>query len=260
MTTETAALYFGEVVHERQRPKKHRLRYNVFSMLVDVDALEPLSAAHKLFAYNAPALFSIRDSDHGTRPNLTMAVWARQELERAGLKEAGHHIDVLCYPRIFGYVFNPLSVYFCQAEKGSISAIIYEVHNTFGERHSYVIPVNEAARKIIRQTGNKEFFVSPFIPMDCIYKFRVQPPEDVVRVVMRVEDTDGLLLAASFAATRKPFSDRLLLVALLRFPLMTLKVMAGIHWEALKLWRKKIPYLNHSPVTPKSSSGTQKPG
>ena len=260
MTSETAALYFGEVVHERQRPKKHRFRYSVFSMLVNVDELESLSAAHKLFSYNSRAFFSIRDSDHGTRPNLTIAAWARQELERAKLADAGHQIEVLCYPRVFGYVFNPLSVYFCHTENGSLSAIIYEVHNTFGERHSYVIPVNEEVRKIIRQTGNKEFFVSPFVPMDCIYKFRVQPPEKVVRVVMRVEDGDGLLLAASFAATRKSFSDRLLLIALLRFPLMTLKVITGIHWEALKLWRKKIPYLDHAPERPTGHSGPQTPG
>lgn len=260
MTSKTASLYFGKVVHERQRPRKHRLRYRVFSMLVDVDELESLSATHKLFSYNASGLFSIKDSDHGTRPNLTMATWARQELERTGLEEAGHHITVLCYPRIFGYVFNPLSVYFCHAESGTLSAIIYEVHNTFGERYSYVIPVDEEVRKVIRQTGDKEFFVSPFIPMDCIYKFRVQPPDSVVRVVMRVEDCDGLLLAASFSAKQKAFSDRLLLAALFRFPLMTIKVIAGIHWEALKLWRKKIPYLEHIPVTPSGNSGSQNPG
>ncbi|MGB0574875.1 MAG: DUF1365 domain-containing protein [Alphaproteobacteria bacterium] len=260
MTTDTAALYFGEVVHERQRPRKHRLRYRVFSMLVDVDELESLSAAHKLFSYNAGGLFSIKDSDHGTRPNLTMASWARQELERAGLEEAGHHIKALCYPRILGYVFNPLTVYFCHSKSGSLSAIIYEVHNTFGERHAYVISVNDEARTIIRQTGDKEFFVSPFIPMDCTYKFRVHPPENVVRVVMRVEDNEGLLLAASFAATHKAFSDRLLLIALLRFPLMTVKVIAGIHWEALKLWRKRIPYLDHAPKTTTGDSGPQNPG
>ena len=248
MNNSAGALYFGEVVHERRRPRKHRLRYSVFSLLADVDRLTELSAQSRLFAYNARGLFSVHDADHGRTPDQSLAAWARHELTAAGLSSAGHRIDLLCYPRLLGYVFNPLSVYFCHEESGVLSAIIYEVHNTFGERHAYVVAVDDSTRKVIRQEGAKAFFVSPFIPMNCAYKFRVQPPGDKVRVVMRVEDKEGLLLAASFNASRRPFADRHLALAALRYPFMTLKIMAGIHWEALKLWRKKVPYLDHQPA------------
>lgn len=249
MTTTAGALYFGEVVHERRRPRKHRLRYSVFSLLADVDRLAELAAQSRLFAYNARGLFSVHDSDHGDTPDQSLAAWARNKLTDAGLPQAGHRIDLLRYPRLLGYVFNPLSVYFCHEESGLLGAIIYEVHNTFGERHAYVVAVDDSTRAVIRQQGDKEFFVSPFIPMKCAYKFRVQPPGDKVRVVMRVEDKDGLLLAASFNASQRPFTDRNLALAALRYPFMTLKIMAGIHWEALKLWRKKVPYLDHEPAT-----------
>jgi DUF1365 family protein len=248
MTISPAALYFGEVVHERQRPRRHRLRYSVFSLLVDVDRLSELSNGSRLFSHNAPALFSVHDQDHGGVSEQTPADWVRQELAAAGLTEAGHYITLLCYPRLLGYVFNPLSVYFCHDASGVLRAIIYEVHNTFGERHAYVVSVDDDARSVIRQEGAKEFFVSPFIPMECAYKFRIQPPGEHVRVVMRVEDKDGLLLAASFNARRKPFSDRYLALAALRYPLMTIKVVAGIHWEALRLWLKKAPYFTHKPA------------
>jgi len=248
MKGSAGALYFGEVAHERQRPRKHRLRYSVFSLLVDVDRISELSAESSLFAYNRSGLFSVHDKDHGDLDNGSLADCARRRLRDAGFGHADHRIDLLCYPRLLGYAFNPLSVYFCYAATGVLAAIIYEVHNTFGERHAYVIAVDDDARAVIRQQGEKEFFVSPFIPMDCAYKFRVQPPGDHVRVVMRVEDSEGLLLAASFNARRRPFSDRNLAFAALRYPLMTVKIIAGIHWEALKLWRKGAPYFQHKPA------------
>ena len=244
-----AALYFGEVVHERKRPRLHKLRYNVFSMLLDVDQLDAISEKNKLFSYNRWSLFSLYDKDHGNpgRKQGSIAQWVRSKLEEAGLAAGSHRIDLLCYPRILGYVFNPLSVYFCYSETGNLCTIIYEVHNTFGERHAYVIKVDDNAASTIRQKGNKEFFVSPFIPMNCQYKFRIQPPDNDVRVGMRVEDKDGLLLTASFSAYRRPFDDRNLMLSFLRFPLMTIKVIMGIHWEALKLWRKNVPYLGYAP-------------
>jgi DUF1365 family protein len=248
MNRDPASLYFGEVVHERQRPRRHRLRYRVFSLLVDVDRLPEISAQSRLFAYNGRGLFSVHDIDHGKMPGQSLAEWARHELAAAGLARAGHHIELLCYPRLLGYVFNPLSVYFCRDRFGALAAIIYEVHNTFGERHAYVLAVDDDAHAVIRQEAAKAFFVSPFISMECLYKFRIQPPGSHVRVVMRVEDGDGLLLAASFSGKLRPFDDRQLARAALAYPFMTVKVIAGIHWEALKLWAKKAPVFEHAPA------------
>lgn len=244
----TADLYFGEVVHERKRPRKHRLKYRVFSILVDIDQLDKISSQSKLFSYNKWNLFSICDRDFGTK-NLKkgeMGQWVRNLLKKAGQEEDPHQIKLLCYPRILGYVFNPLSVYFCYAESGNLLSIVYEVHNTFGERHTYVIEVKGSFDSIIRQTEEKKFYVSPFIEMNCQYKFRVQPPSELVRIVMRVEDSEGLLMAASYKARKRPFNDLSLAKAFIYFPLMTIKVIIGIHWEALRLYLKNIPYIKHT--------------
>jgi DUF1365 family protein len=164
-------------------------------------------------------------------------------LRAANVELSQPKVEVLCYPRIFGYVFNPLTVYFCR-DGDVLRAILYEVHNTFGERRTYVISVREGANAI-EQSCVKELYVSPFVPMDCAYRFHIEPPGE--RVVIGIDETDpqGLLLKASFAGRRQELTDATLLRALFAYPLMTLKVTAAIHWEALKLWAKGVPVLRH---------------
>ena len=152
-------------------------------------------------------------------------------------------------PRILGYVFNPISVYFCHRADGSLGAILYEVSNTFGERHSYLIPVEASAEGQIRQRCDKQLHVSPFIPMDVSYDFRVAPPGERVTIAIAETDAAGLLLSASFTGRREPLSDASLLRAFFTHPLLTLKVMGGIHWEALRLWLKGVP-LTDRPAAP----------
>jgi DUF1365 family protein len=152
-------------------------------------------------------------------------------------------IAMLCYPRIFGYVFNPLTVYFC-SDGETLKAILYEVHNTFGERRTYAIRVAPGANAV-EQSCAKELYVSPFVPMDCVYRFHIEPPGERVVVAIDETDTEGPLLRASFAGTRQPLTDDSLLRALFAYPLMTLKVTAAIHWEALKLWAKGVPVFRH---------------
>jgi DUF1365 family protein len=164
-------------------------------------------------------------------------------LRAANVELSQPKVEVLCYPRIFGYVFNPLTVYFCR-DGDVLRAILYEVHNTFGERRTYVISVREGA-SAIEQSCVKELYVSPFVPMDCAYRFHIEPPGD--RVMIGIDETDpkGLLLKASFAGRRQELTDATLLRALFAYPLMTLKVTAAIHWEALKLWAKGVPVFRH---------------
>jgi DUF1365 family protein len=138
-------------------------------------------------------------------------------------------------PRIFGYGFNPLSVYFCYQRDGSLAAMLYEVHNTFRERHAYLIPVDRAAGMVIDQRCRKRFYVSPFMDMDMNYRFRVALPEERIAVAIRAADQDGLLLAAALSGDRVAMTDATLLRLLATHPLLTLKVIGAIHWHALRM-------------------------
>lgn len=249
--TTGSAIYRGDVVHERLKPKRHRLRYSVFSLLLDLDELAALDRAIPVFAYNRFAPFSFHDSDHGPLDGSPLRPWVERHLDDAGIDARGGPIRLLCYPRVFGYVFNPLSVFFCYQRTGALAAILYEVCNTFGERHTYVIPVDRREgekRPVIRQSCRKAMYVSPFIPMNSRYAFRIVPPGDDVRIVIRQEDDDGLLLAASFNGKRTPLTARSAAGLLFGFPLMTFKIIGAIHWEALKLWLKGIPVIRHAPA------------
>lgn len=238
-----AALYHGTVLHRRLRPRRHVLRYRVFSMMLDLDRLAELDRELRLFAYNRAGVLSFHDADHGDGSGAPLRPQVEAYLAAARVDLAGGAIRVLCYPRLFGYVFNPLTVYFCHHRDGDLAAILYEVSNTFGERHTYVIPVGpgQAAGGAVRQSCAKRFHVSPFIGMDADYAFRVVPPGDRVTVAITETDDDGPFLQASFTGRREACSDRTLWRAVLRYPLMTLKVIGAIHWEALTLWRKGVP-------------------
>lgn len=242
--TDGSAIYVGQVVHQRHRPKKHRLRYRVFSILLDLDDLPHLHGL-RLFSHNRWGLFSFRDSDHGHGKD--PRAWAQEQLANAGLPKA-EKIRLLCYPRILGYVFNPLSVWFCESAEGTPIATIYEVHNTFGERHTYVLSSDAA-----EQACDKAFYVSPFIGMNCRYQFKTVAPGERVRIAINeLEDNEPLLYAA-FSGERLPFTDATLLKLFFTHPLMTLKVTAGIHWEAIRLLLKGIKVYPHRARTPRQS-------
>ncbi len=239
-----SAIYAGTVVHARLRPKRHRLSYHVFNLLLDLDELEALDL--KLFGVERPGLLGFRRRDHGDGVT-PLRDWVAGRLAESGITWDGGRIELLCYPRMFGFVFNPISVYFCYAKSGRLCGLLYEVHNTHGERHAYVMPARLDDGEV-RHVADKTFFVSPFMPMQCTYKFRVTPPGERVGISIHEDDAEGLLLTASFAGRREALGDRALLGLLLRYPLMTLKVVAGIHYEALKLLAKGIRFLDWHPA------------
>ena len=233
-----ASLYFGTVAHQRLRPVRHELRYRVFSLLLDLDEIPALARRLRLFSHNRFNLFSFHDRDHGGRRAEPPRSYVEAQLARAGIALEGGPIRLLCFPRVLGYVFNPLSIYFCHHRDGALRAVLYEVSNTFGEQHGYLIPVDQADGEIVRQSCAKAFYVSPFMAMEGRYEFRLAPPAERLAVYIRQSDREGPILHASIEGQRASMSDATLLRAFLRYPLMTVKVIAGIHWEALRLWRK----------------------
>jgi DUF1365 family protein len=240
-----SALYAGRVVHARLRPKRHKLSYRVFSLLLDLEELETLGKRLRFFGHNRAAIFSFFDKDHGNGgPDLRG--WIAAQLGAAGAALAAPRIEILCYPRILGYVFNPLTVYFC-SDGDKLRAILYEVHNTFGEKRTYVIRVASDSNAV-EQSCAKEMYVSPFMPMACTYHFHIEPPGERTLISIAEDDTDGLLLKASFSGARKELTDATLLRLLFAYPLMTLKVTGAIHWEALKLWLKGVRYVARKPA------------
>ena len=247
------ALYIGEVMHQRLRPFGHRLAYRVFSLLVDLDRLDELDRMSPLFSVDAANLVAFRQSDHVAEGSLR--AHADRLLAQAGLDRPAARILLLCYPRIFGYVFNPISVYFAYGDAGALVALIYAVRNTFGEKHTYVarIEPGDMSDAGVRQTRRKLFHVSPFVGMDARYHFHVLPPGETVRLRINETEAGEPLLAASFAGSVAQLDSAALTACLLKIPLMTWKITAGIHWEALKLWLKGARF-HRSPPAPAPAS------
>jgi DUF1365 family protein len=233
-----SCLFIGEVVHIRRKPARHRLGYKLFMGLFDLDELASLARKSRLFGYNSPGLFSFQDRDHGDGSGLALRPQVEQALADTGIAPPGGPIRILCMPRLLGYVFNPISVYFCHDLRGELLAIVHEVNNTFGERHIYALPAKVCGDGTFRQRCAKQFRVSPFLPMDLEYRFTISPPGETANVQIAVERGGQEVLATWFAGKRAPFTSATLLRQWLSHPAMTLKVIAAIHWEALFLWRK----------------------
>jgi DUF1365 family protein len=236
--TFASGLYEGVVSHARLWPRQHRLAYRIFQMLIDLDELPRLDRSLRLFGHNRPGLLSFHDKDHGPGDGRPLRPWIEAELARAGIGLDGGAIRLLSMPRVLGQAFNPISLWFCHRRSGELAAILYEVNNTFGERHSYLIPVADGQRSRVRQACDKVFHVSPFMDMQLRYSFLIRPPGGDVLVGVTTSDAEGPVLLASFAGKRQAISDRAILGAFLRHPLLAAKVLVAIHWEALKLWLK----------------------
>jgi DUF1365 family protein len=234
-------IYVGAVTHSRVRPRRHKLRHGCFWFLLDLDEIETLSRNLRWFSFNRFNLLSFHTADHGDGSSTPLRAQIERHVRDAGIDIGGGSIQLLCMPRVLGHGFNPLSVHFCRRKDGELAAMLYEVHNTFGERHSYLIPVMDGApAKEIRQSCNKGFYVSPFMDMDMHYDFRVSPPADRVAVAIKTGDAEGPMLYAALAGTAVELSDASLLRTFATHPLLTLKVVAAIHVHALAIWLKGV--------------------
>ena len=252
---QAAVLFSGQVMHQRMKPVGHRFSYDVFSLMVDLDRLDEVDRLSAVFSVNRRNLLSFHEKDHTRKDGLSLRSYIDDLLAKDGLTVRPARVLLVCYPRILGLVFNPLSVYYAYAHDGTLGAMIYEVRNTFGERHTYVCPIgpDDVSDAGIRQQCDKLFHVSPFIPMAMRYQFRMLPPGDEIRWRILETDREGPLLAATFSGTQVPLKTGKILRLVARIPHLTLKIVAGIHWEALKLWIKGVRYIPR-PQAPEPTS------
>jgi len=256
----SSAIYTGVVMHHRFRPKKHRFIYRVFSFCLDLDELPILDNKLRFFSLNRFNLFSFHEKDHG-KGDKKLKKQITEILHHYGYGSASSKVRLLCYPRILGYVFNPLSVYFCYDEDEELQVILYEVSNTFGKRHTYLLPVEGKPSSNVRHFSNKQLYVSPFMPMETNYSFRISPPSESVCICIQQQESNQQATTEQITTTKKPvqnsssmqgkkilnalfsgkkenLSDTKLFRLFLSHPLMTLKVITAIHWEAVRLWLK----------------------
>lgn len=238
MSASLSSLYVGRVEHTRLRPFEHGFEYRVFSLFIDLDELPSISRRLRLFSHNRFNLFGLADVDHGGRDGSGLRAWIEGHLAAAGIDLAGGSVRLLAFPRVLGYTFDPLTIWYCYHADGSLRAVLHEVKNTFGEQHGYLIPIEGD----LRHRFDKEFFVSPFMDMDASYEFAMTEPDERLSVGITMHDGEGPILRASMRGRRVPLTDGNLLRLFFTHPLLTLKVMSAIHWQGLLLWRKGARY------------------
>jgi len=237
MNSLSSCIYSGLTTHKRFKPKKHFFTYKTFSLLIDLKEIEDLEKKIKFFSYNKFNILSFYNIDHGPRDGSSLNNWTKKILSKAKINISGGKIKLLCFPRFFGYVFNPLSIFYCYDKKSKLKAVLYEVKNTFNEQHTYVFRSN-ASSNIILHKCQKKFYVSPFIAMKTFYNFRLSKPKNNISVLIKQSDVSGLLLIAHQVGKRIKLNSYNLLVQFLKHPLMSFKVIAAIHFEAFRLWLK----------------------
>ena len=242
MSLFNSCIYSGFVIHRRFKPKRNFFTYKTFSLLVDLRELENLGKKIKFFSYNKFNILSFYDVDHGPRDGTSLVNWVRNTLANAKIDLGSGTIKLLCYPRFFGYVFNPLSIFYCYNENLELKAILYEVKNTFNEQHTYVFSVSSSSNLILHRC-NKKFYVSPFIEMKTFYNFRLLKPGKKLSVLIKQNDEKGLLLIARQLGKRVDLTSKNLLFEFLKHPLMSFKVISAIHFEAFRLWFKGIKHV-----------------
>ena len=238
----TSFIYNGTVIHKRFKPKIHLFKYRVFSLLIDLSELKNLDRKIKFFSLNRFNLISFFEKDHGDRDGSSLIDWVKKNLRDNKIDSTNIKIKLFCYPRIFGYVFNPLSVFYVYDLNDKLSAILYEVKNTFNEQHTYIFNVKNN-QNLIQHNCSKKFHVSPFIEMNCNYFFSLVRPGEKISVVIDQYQENEKILFASQDGKRANFTSTELIKSYLKHPLMTFKIIVAIHFEAFKLWIKGIKFI-----------------
>ncbi len=234
-----SCIYNGEVTHTRFKPVRHFLKYKTFSLLIDLDEIDELDSRISIFSHNKFNVFSFYDKDHGERDGSNLKEWVLSNIRKFNIEGKINKIKLLCYPRIFGYVFNPLSIFYCY-ESDKLKAIFYEVKNTFNEQHTYIFKIKNNDE--ITQKCKKRFYVSPFMDMESYYNFKLINPNNKLSVLIKQTDLTGTILTATQTGDKKEFNLKQLIKNFFKYPLMTIKIISSIHYEALLLWKKGAIY------------------
>ncbi len=242
----TAWLYESETTHRRTGAVTHGFRYRLFQILLDVDRIDEDLSGLRMIRRGRLGLFSHDDRDHGWRDGRPLRGWVLERLAQTGVAATAHRIRLLAMPRVLGFVFNPISLFYVEDADGGLEAVIYEVNSTFGQSHAYVAPAS--GHGFQRQTADKRLFVSPFYGVDGAYRFDVRPPGGALELAIVKTDAAGRPeFTATLRGTRKPLTDGRMLRLFLGFPLMTLQVVVGIHWQALRLFVKGVRLVPRPP-------------
>jgi len=246
MAIETA-LIAANVMHKRLRPREHAFNYKVYYLCFSLSKIKNLS--NRFLSQESWNLLSFYKKDHGARDGSDLEVWIRSVLSSYGIQEADGEIVLLTLPRILGYIFNPVSFWFCFDKNDGLRAVLSEVSNTFGEHHSYICYHDDhriiGAEDLLR--AEKVFHVSPFMDLKGYYLFRFQYSATKVSAIVNYFDEQGLLLATSISGSPAPLTAVRTIKYLIRFPLMTFKVIGLIHWEAIRIILKGIRYRSKPP-------------
>lgn len=229
-------LYPSTVMHRRLVAPLYRFTYRIFYLLVDIDRIGELGRSRRLFSHNRFNLVSLHDRDFGDGVT-PLRAWVEGQLAAEGIRLDGGRVRLLCLPRILGFAFNPIALWYCEHRDGTLRAVLAEVRNTFGEKHGYLLA--SAGRPMTYEGPHEKekcFHVSPFFDLVGRYRFSFTAPGESLRVLIHETREGAPLMDATLHGRRRPLTDAALLAQVLAMPWMTLKVVAGIHWEALKLW------------------------
>lgn len=235
-----ASIWLGRTVHVREQPFRRGFSHRIAMVELDVDHIDEADQGLRLFRSNRPGWISFHGEDHGERrAGASLRAWADDKFAEAGVYLGGGRIRLISFPRVLGYGFAPISVWLGEDAAGRMRGVIYEVHNTFGETHSYVCPWEGDGA---RPEADKSFFVSPFFARTGRYRFTLRQPTDRLELIVENIQPDGRTHIASLLARRSPMTDRALASWLIQLPLSGLGVMFAIHWQALRLWLRGAKY------------------
>ena len=254
-----ALLHVGRVGHARHVAPKRRFAYRIWMLSVDLDRIGEVARGSRLFRHNRRGLISLHDADHGPRDGSPLRPWVESQLQAAGLSDYAERIHFMVIPRVLGFAFNPIAFYFCHDTAGRLGAILHQVKNTFGHQHVYLAPVVNDGR-VVRQSAAKRLHVSPFFDTDGGYRFAVTAPDFAdpatgftLRIVYGTADEKRLTAAMHLQG--RPMRDSTMLRLLAALPFTPVRIIAAIHWQALRLWLGGARFHRTPPPPPPVSLG-----